>query len=502
MKNKRWLCSALAALLLLASCSSGSGNDTGDAGSTGNAGNAGTTDQTAEAGTAEETEPETEPETEDPATVFDLEVKNYDGKTVGILGTNWYNIASNWTSPELKVTELTGEAMNDAVYNRNQNIQSKYNVKLEVTDGGAYLDAPITAEVVAGTNAYDIAFPRISEMNSVASSGGAYDMNKIESLDLSKAWWSQFARESLTVHDAILFISGDMNFMDKWTAVCMFFNKNVASSYNITANELYDLVDEGKWTIDKFSEYTNAVTNDSNGDGTLDQKDTWGCTANVSYLGNFLHAWDDPYTTVVDGELTFTLNTEKTYAAIDRIISVMNNNVIYAGSWDVAEPVFTDGRALFFIEVTQKLANFRTLEYDFGVLPMVKYDEAQSDYRTTCATLAQMICVPKTAADKEFAGYMLQAMGYESSLTIAPAYIENALESKFARDERTADQLGYIFRGMTYDIGYQNAMGGVSGMIDSMISARENTASSKFAAVTKALTKQLEKVNAAYANAE
>ncbi len=500
MKTKL-ICLILAALMMLMTACAGKTGTEGKEGagspqSADNAGNSG--DDAGEA----EAETESAPETEDPSVVFDLEVKDFGGKNVGILGTNWYNIASNWTSPELKVTELTGEAMNDAVYNRNRMIEDKYNVKLEVTDGGAYLDTPIQNEIVAGTNLYDIAFPRISEMNNVAQSGGAYNMSKIDSLDLSKAWWSQFARESLTVHDSIFFISGDMNFMDKWTAVCMFFNKNVAAGYNITADELYNLVDEGKWTIDKFSEYTDAVTNDSDGNGTLDQKDTWGCTANASYLGNFLHAWDDPYTVVQDGELVFNLNNEKTFAAIDRIIAVMNNNVIFAASWDVAEPVFTAGRALFFIEVTQKLANFRTLEYDFGVLPMVKYDEAQPEYRTTCATLAQMICIPKTTADKDFAGDMLQAMGYESSLTIAPAYIENALESKFARDERTADQLGYIFRGMTYDIGYQNGMGGVSGSVDTMISNRENTASSKFATVTKAVTKALEKVNAAYENAE
>ena len=496
--NKKRICAVLAALLLLSSCSSGGKEDASsnpaDSNTSGN-----TSSQTA---TDEEAETDPAPETEDPATLFDLEVKDFEGKTVGILGTNWYNIASNWTSPELKVTELTGEAMNDAVFNRNKNVEAKYNVKLVATDGGAYLETPIQNEIIAGTNAYDIAFPRISEMNNVATSGGAFDMNNIESLDLSKTWWSQFARESLTVHDSILFISGDMNFMDKWTAVCMFVNKNVAASYNFTADELYDLVDAGKWTIDKFSEYTNAVTNDSSGDGTLDQNDTWGCTANASYLGNFLHAWADPYTKVVDKELVFNLNNEFTFTAIDRIIDVMNNNVIFAGSWDVAEPVFTAGRALFFIEVTQKLANFRTLEYDFGVLPMVKYDETQSDYRTTCATLAQMICIPKTTADKAFAGYILQAMGYESSLTIAPAYIENALESKFARDERTADMLGYIFRGMDYDIGYQNGMGGLSGMVDGMISARANTAASKFAAASKAIGKALEKVNTAYANAE
>ncbi|MBR4206089.1 MAG: hypothetical protein IKQ92_11475 [Clostridia bacterium] len=204
----------------------------------------------------------------------------------------------------------------------------------------------------------------------------------------------------------------------------------------------------------------------------------------------------------MEKELVFNLDNEFTVNAIDRIISIMNDNVIFAGAWDVAEPVFTAGRALFFIEVTQKLANFRTLEYDFGVLPLVKYDEAQSDYRTTCATLAQMICIPKTAADKDYAGYMLQAMGYESSLTIQPAYINSALESKFARDERTADMLGYIFRGMTYDIGYQNSMGGASGMVDGMITARENTAASKFASINKAVSKQLEKLNESYRNAE
>ncbi len=490
---KKLLCILLAAMLLLISCSGG-GTETAD-GSSGAEGSA-----NPDAAQQEETEPEPEPV--DPATVFDLEVKDWGGKDLGILGTNWYNINSNWTSLELRCKEMTGEAMNDAVYTRNMNVESKYNVKLVVSDGGAYLDSSITNEVVAGTNAYDIAFPRISEMNNVANSGNAYNMNAIDDLDLSKAWWSQLARENLTVADKILFISGDMNFMDKWTAVCMFFNKSVAASYNVTAGELYDLVDAGQWTVDKFSEYTNAVTNDSNGDGTLDKEDTWGCTANAGYVGNFLHAWDDPYTKVVDKQLVFNLDSEYTVNAIDRIIGIMNDNVIFAGAWDVAEPVFTAGRALFFIEVTQKLAHLRTLEYDFGVLPLVKYDETQPGYRTTCATLAQMICIPKTTADKDFAGYMLQAMGYESSLTIQPAYINSALESKFARDERTADMLGYIFRGMNYDIGYQNGMGGASDMVNNMISSRENTAASKFASITKAIDKQLEKLNESYKNAE
>ena len=159
---KKWLCLMLAAQLLFASCASG--DKPGDSGQT-----AGGTEQNTPADGGEDAVPETEaPETEDPATIFDLEVKNFDGKTVGILGTNWYNIASNWTSPELKVTELTGEAMNDAVYTRNLNMESKYNISFNVVDGGAYLDGTIKNDYLAGTATYDIAFPRISEMNNVA----------------------------------------------------------------------------------------------------------------------------------------------------------------------------------------------------------------------------------------------------------------------------------------------------------------------------------------------
>ena len=152
--SKKWISLLLSALLLLASCSGGA--DTGTEGGTPANEPGGTSDQTTEA-EAPETEPA--PETEDPATLFDLEVKDYGGKNVGILGTNWYNIASNWTSPELKVTELTGEAMNDAVYNRNQNIQSKYNVKLVATDGGAYLDSAIHARSLPGPTPTTSHFP-------------------------------------------------------------------------------------------------------------------------------------------------------------------------------------------------------------------------------------------------------------------------------------------------------------------------------------------------------
>ncbi len=498
MKKQILSCILAAMLLMLSACGEAS-SEPNTADMSGNGSGSGTEE------TVEDTEQSQEeiPETEDPAEVWDEPAQDFEGRALNVLCTNWYNIDSNWTSPELQVTEMTGETMNDAVYERNANIEAKFNVKMNFIDGGAHLSSTIETDYIAGTQGYDIAYPRISEMNDLAGAGTVYNLNKIESLELSKAWWSQFARESLTVNDSIFFVSGDMNFMDKWTSIGVFFNKDVAASYNITSDQLYDLVEEGKWTYDVFRTYTSDITNDSNGDGTLDAEDTWGCTANQDYINNVLHFWDSPFLVTDDsGKLVFNLNNEATFDAIDRMIDMLKNNVIIPNSCDIAEPVFTSGRSLFYIEVAQKLANFRDSDTDFGILPPMKYDENQENYRTTCATLSQMICIPKTTPDKEYAGLMLNAMGYESSQTIAPAYIENALESKFARDERTADMLNIIFDGITYDLGYHTDMSGLSGIITSMRTSLENTAASKFQAITKGLDKNLEKINGYYTDAE
>lgn len=448
----------------------------------------------------QETEPE---ETVDPSTVFTLPDTNFEGKTVNILATQWYSgVNSPWSNPELAATEITGDQINDAVYNRKITVETKYNVKLNYIAGDPYIASALNEDYIAGTNSYDIAYPRVSEMASIAGNGTAYDLNKTENLDLSKKWWSQLALEDLTINGATFFMAGDISHMDKYCSGCVFFNKTMAAENNITSEELYGLVDSGKWTYDNFRTYTMNVTNDSDGNGVLDNNDTWGCSANADYVSNVMQYWDNPITDVVDGKLIFNCTSEHTVDIVDRMIDMMKNNVIYASSWDMAEPIFTAGRSLFYLEVTQKISNFRSLDMDFGVLPPMKYDESQNGYRTTCASLATMVMVPKTTADRDTAGFILESLAYESNQTVIPAFIDNALETKYARDERTADMLHIIFDGITYDLGLFTDIGGFSSQINSMRSSLENTVSSSVASVSKVVDIQIEQINGYYTNAE
>ena len=52
------------------------------------------------------------------------------------------------------------------------------------------------------------------------------------------------------------------------------FNKNLVSSFDLESP--YTLVNEGRWTVDKFREMSADVSADLNGDGTMDQADQYG----------------------------------------------------------------------------------------------------------------------------------------------------------------------------------------------------------------------------------
>lgn len=59
----------------------------------------------------------------------DLPDVNMEGKSFTFLTCNWPGEAV-WTMADIMVDELTGETLNDAKYNRNVTIETKYNCKI------------------------------------------------------------------------------------------------------------------------------------------------------------------------------------------------------------------------------------------------------------------------------------------------------------------------------------------------------------------------------------
>lgn len=177
--NKR-ICILLLAAALLTGC-----------------GNGGTveTDKTADtAGSADiETESETLSEAEQIAA--SLPTGDYGGYEFAML-----NNESNFAYTQMCAEELTGEGINDAIYNRNNTVADRLNVKLtENRIGYAEVTSTMKSAVAAGDPTYSCFWNESQFVAPFAIDGSLWNVKDITALSLDKPWWDAGAMADLTL---------------------------------------------------------------------------------------------------------------------------------------------------------------------------------------------------------------------------------------------------------------------------------------------------------------
>ena len=111
-------------------------------------------------------------------------------------------------------------------------------------------------------------------------------------------------------------------------------------------------------------------------------------------------------------------------------------------------------------------AFLRDYDGDFGVLPMPKYDEEQTEYYNCVQPYnAPATAIPVTCSDTNRTGVILEALTYESTNTIQKAFYEKALMYRGVRDKESQEMLELIFANRLYDIGNIYQWGGVTTLI-------------------------------------
>ena len=87
------------------------------------------------------------------------------------------------------------------------------------------------------------------------------DLNTVENVDFSKTWWSDFIHDAVTLNNKTYFMSGELSANLLYNMQIMLFNTGLLESYSdLTKNDLYSLVDNDEWTIDRFFEIASALS--------------------------------------------------------------------------------------------------------------------------------------------------------------------------------------------------------------------------------------------------
>ncbi|MPM74543.1 hypothetical protein SDC9_121531 [bioreactor metagenome] len=161
-----------------------------------------------------------------------------------------------------------------------------------------------------------------------------------------------------------------------------------------------------------------------------------------------------------DGYPEIVLNNSYTLEVVDKLRSFMySNNGVYVGDtykYDMdthfakSELMFLPGRLIEF-------AQYRSMDDDYGILPVPMYDEAQGEYKSFIHDSYNVFCVPTTCEDVEKSAFILEAMAAEGYRYITPAYYEIALKKAYARDDKMSQMLDIIRDTVSFDFALVNS---------------------------------------------
>ncbi|MGI6742567.1 MAG: hypothetical protein ACOX4O_02785 [Eubacteriales bacterium] len=425
--------------IIFASVSCGAENDAENAGSAESA-------ISVEAAAAETTAAETT--TEDYLAKFD---------DVDISGRTFRIIAQDTrTRYNFYHEDTAADIINDSINDRDNKVREKLGVEFEFI---AYEDRGILATVaqktiLAGDDAYDMIITSLSAgINSLASAGVLFDLRQIPALTLDSELWNPSMYKNMELNGKQLVTTGNVSAQYLVTPIVVLFNKRLAEDFGI--EDLYQTVNEGKWTIDRMKGLFADLGQDLDGNGKMDKNDFYGLSVDATF-GNALYAAAGLNTIAKEGDNYYlSIDSKESVDLIERCAGLFGDrSVVYNDRYGegVSAEIFRKGNALFLDHTLLGTIELRDMEDDFGIIPVPKSDESIDKYYAACNTwLPSGISVPKTCTDVEFVGTVMETMAYYSKEYMMPACYEVTLKGKVSRDEVFAVMLDLIYENTSYD---------------------------------------------------
>lgn len=196
------------------------------------------------------------------------------------------NVVSNYAYVLLTAEDITGEPINDAVYNRNVAVGDKLNVSFsENIVGWNDIGPAITNMVMSDEYTYDIVFDESQSCIKYPAKKQVLNLYDVPGLNFEKPWWDAGAIDTLSIGDSLYMANGDIHLMYGESAWVLFLNKNMLDKLKLESP--YEIVKEGRWTYDKLYEMVSSAAVDLNGDGKMDSDDQYGLATHSDFPSCF-----------------------------------------------------------------------------------------------------------------------------------------------------------------------------------------------------------------------
>ena len=348
------------------------------------------------------------------------------------------------------VTEA-GDLIEQALFDRRMYVEDYLGVEVIGVAESNKEDSIATVlsrDNLAGMDNYQLALTHgYIGLGTMLSQGSVIDLYDLEYVSFNEDYYNINAINNLSIGGKVYFGSSDFNIAD----VCaVFFNKTMYDAQDFDETP-YDLVRDGKWTLENFKILCSNVQ-ENLGDPVWDKNDKYGLGVRADW--EFIPLVDACNVEWLIGgsnkSLNMGPNNERYQAVYDWCEEVADAGWSYMYNYgdDDNKVTIADGRFLFTMEAVKNAYKYLASEVKFGVLPYPKFDEAQTEYYSLDAS--GFFCVPTTAQNQEMVGKVIECLSYYSADTIHLAYYERLLGTRVAEAPDDAEMLAnYVFGNIT-----------------------------------------------------
>ncbi|MBQ0009516.1 MAG: hypothetical protein KBS76_00215, partial [Ruminococcus sp.] len=367
--------------------------------------------------------------------------------------------------------EITGDAsgnddiLNQAIALRNQVLQSKYNCVINNISGQNTYEL-VSNDIALGRHTVDFELYqyRNSLTNNYLNIAGL-------DIDLTHDWWDQKFIDCFGIEmNGVKYlptISGQFNLISYDAIFSMFMNRTLYEQLReagTITEDVFELVNNGKWTVDAQIKMMREAAQDVNGDARIDycDGDVVGMTTyanNYAERGFFFGVGGRGSVRDAATGLPQAVNSDnfdffdQMQSAIDKAIELTGSGYYQPVPGQLLYESFTSGRALFITDALASAASVSDPNANIAILPYPEYNEAQDSYYHYVCNRAYGLKVSGSVTDRQSVADFLEVFGFHSKQLVYPAYLTKYRTQVLSGEEAPA-MLDLVIGTKVYDLDY------------------------------------------------
>lgn len=349
--------------------------------------------------------------------------------------------------------ETDGDILNDTAVNCYLAAEDTLNLDIQVlpTDVEA-ISTVANKTILAGDDSYDMLqfFSSWDHLSSMISSGTLYNLLDVPNMNLTAEYFNNDYNNNFIINNQLYFAFSD--FCNAGVLpMHLVFNKKMMQELDMELP--YQSIFDGTWTFDRYLSYIAGVSADIDGNNKMEWGDRYGYGNNTG-LSYYLTCGFDvsPVKRAEDGSYLPDLQNERLVSGLQKVLDFCKNNpdIFFNDKFqnESGLHIFMNGQTLFSTTGTKVLRLRDISDFDFGIAPFPKYDEAQKDYPGYY--YPHQFSFPATISDPALAGAAMEALSILFHERMTPAYVDVYVENKVLRDEESVQIARNMLAGKKY----------------------------------------------------